>query len=156
MQQGTLSLTLLFTIFVVMRAPHPTERSTGSLLLVEDTNEDLQPHVTMIQTILNLWWYFFETFHIDSQQSDENSDEEDDFFKLSSNNVNINDTNEDDVDGYLLISSSRPPADHWVDLLGLYRREMKDGRSVYIQEHDTEKYRYRGFDGYAPPKLFSN
>ena len=83
MQQGTLSLTLLFTIFVVMGSPHPTEGSSGSLLLVEDTKEDLQPHVAMIQTILNLWWYFFETFHIDSQQSDEDSDEEDDFFKLS-------------------------------------------------------------------------
>ena len=45
---------------------------------------------------------------------------------------------------FLLVSSCGPSADHQGSLLGLYRKseeEIREGRSVYIQEHDTQ---YRG------------
>ena len=109
-----LSLMLLCTIFGVMGAPHPREGSTGSLM------EAFCP-VKMIQSISKLWWAFWKTFQIDSQQSDEDSDQ---------------------VGKYLLISSSGPAADSHSGKVaaGLYHlsEEMREGRSVYIQEHDTK------------------
>ena len=41
---------------------------------------------------------------------------------------------------YVLISSSGPAADHQGEFFGLYRKieEMREGRSVYLQEQDTE------------------
>ena len=44
-------------------------------------------------------------------------------------------------DKYLLISSTGPAADHMCATFGLYRRteEMKEGRHVYKQEHDSQE-----------------
>ena len=67
----------------------------------------------------------------------------------------VEDTTEDTEEAgkYLLISSSGPAADSHSGKVaaGLYHlsEEMREGRSVYIQEHDT-KY------GYNPHKLFSD
>ena len=52
---------------------------------------------------------------------------------------------------FFLITSSGPAADHRGHVLGLYRRteQMTEGRSVYMQEHDSK---YEG----SPFKLFSD
>ena len=52
---------------------------------------------------------------------------------------------------FLLISSSGPAADLSSDMFGLYRKteKMREGRSVYTQEHDAK---YRG----GTCKLFSD
>ena len=41
---------------------------------------------------------------------------------------------------FLLVTSSGPAADHQGDMLGLYRKteKIKEGRSVYMQEHDSK------------------
>ena len=42
---------------------------------------------------------------------------------------------------FLLITSTGPAADHMCDTFGLYRKteEMKEGRNVYKQEHDSKE-----------------
>jgi len=67
-------------------------------------------------------------------------------FDTNKNLVNDidNDANTEDEEStshiYLLVSSTGSAANHQSDMLGLYRKteEMRDGRSVYIQEHDTK------------------
>ena len=52
---------------------------------------------------------------------------------------------------FLLIASPGPAANFHDEKLGLYRlsEEVREGRSVYIQEHDTD------YHGYNPCKLYS-
>ena len=52
---------------------------------------------------------------------------------------------------FLLVTSSGPAADYWSLMLGLYRKteQMAEGRTVYIQEHDSQ---YEG----SPCKLASH
>ena len=46
----------------------------------------------------------------------------------------------DESPPFFIVSSSGPAADCWADMFGLYRKteELSEGRSVYIQEHDTK------------------
>ena len=57
-------------------------------------------------------------------------------------------------DKYLLVSSTGPATDHMCDTFGLYRKteEMKEGRHVYKQEHDSNEYEREDYSY----KLFSD
>ena len=81
--------------------------------------------------------------------SDAESDDMDNFVMLSTNKNPVNDIEDDtsSEDGlmdaekkFVLISSSGPAADYQSDMFGVYRlsEEMREGQSVYIQEHNTQ------------------
>ena len=86
-----------------------------------------------------------------SMDCESDADSEDEFYDaVQSTNNNLVNGIEDDSseDGdffndpnFIMISSTGPAARYQGDKMGLYRRsdEMRDGRSVYIQEQD-DKY----------------
>ena len=92
-------------------------------------------------------------------KSNEDSDDMQDFMMLSTNKNPVNDIEDDSSEAedccysppnFILISSRGPAAENHADKMGLYRLsdEMRDGRSVYIQEQDNE------YDD-SPCELFS-
>ena len=98
-----------------------------------------------------------------NNQSDEDSDDMQNFMMLSTNKNPVNDIEDDSSEAedsfcfynnyipkFILISSKGPTAENQSDKMGLYRLsdEMREGRSVYIQEQDHE------YDD-SPCELFS-
>ena len=82
-------------------------------------------------------------------ECDKNGDsEETDECFLSTNKNPVHDLTDDDTTEYeesscheyIVVSSTGPAADHCGVMLGIYRKteEMREGRSVYVQEHDRE------------------
>ena len=89
-----------------------------------------------------------------SEQGNADSDEDEtdeDFIMLSTKKDPVIDLEDDMYPTFFLITSSGPAADHQGAMLGLYRRTelMTEGRSVYMQEQDTQY-------GASPGKLFSD
>ena len=84
-----------------------------------------------------------------SMDCESDIDSDDDFMMLSTNKNPVNDIEDDSSEdgdsfndpNFIMISSTGPAADNHADMMGVYRRsdEMRDGRSVYIQEQD-DKY----------------
>ena len=78
------------------------------------------------------------------------AESEDEFYDAvqSTNNNLVNDIEVDSSEdgdffndpNFIMISSTGPAAQYQGDKMGLYRRsdEMRDGRSVYIQEQDKK------------------
>ena len=84
-----------------------------------------------------------------SMDCESDIDSDDDFMMLSTNKNPVNDIEDDSSEdgdsfnapNFIMISPPAPAADNHADMMGVYRRsdEMRDGRSVYIQEQD-DKY----------------
>ena len=75
------------------------------------------------------------------QENNADPDEaEEDFIMLSSKRNPVIDLEDDVSPPFFLITSNGPAADYQSVMLGLYRRseEIKGGRSVYTQEHDSK------------------